>query len=195
MQNSKKILIIQGNPDVNSFSEGLARAYKAGAEKAGHTVTLITLGELEFSPVLQYGYKQRTSWEPALETAWEAINGCDHMVWVYPTWWGTMPALVKGFIDRMFLPGKTFQYRKGSIMWDKLLKGKTGRLITTMDSPVWYNQLVYRSSGHRAMKTATLEFCGVKPVKVTTIGRLRWLTEEQRAKWLQKAAALGQKAC
>jgi len=92
---------------------------------------------------------------------------------VYPIWWGTYPALLKAFIDRVFLPGFAFKYKPDSMFWDKLLKGKTARLIVTMDAPKWYYALVYRSAGHIALKKATLEFCGVKPVTTSTFGSVK----------------------
>lgn len=190
---AKKILIIMAHPDDNSFCRSVAEAYRDGAAAAGHEVDLLSLNQLQFNPILQYGYKQRTPWEPDLEMAWERIQWCDHMVWVYPTWWGVMPALMKGFIDRVFLPGKAFQYRKDSVLWDKLLKGRSARLITTMDSPAWYNALVYRAAGHHAMKQATLAFCGVKPVRITTISEVRWKKAAQLGKWLEKIRRIGSK--
>lgn len=161
------------------------------ASGAGHAVRILRLGELAFNPDLHFGYNQRVTWEPDIEAAWEDIQWCDHMVWVYPTWWGTMPGLMKGFIDRVFLPGKAFKYREKSPLWDKLLKGRSGRIITTMDSPLWYNWLIYRNAGHHAMKRATLEFCGIRPVRITAFGKIRWQSDTGRAKMLCKVAALG----
>jgi NAD(P)H dehydrogenase (quinone) len=102
-----------------------------------------------------------------------------------------MPAILKGFLDRVFLPGFAFKYRRGSALWDKLLKGRTARLIVTMDSPVWYNRLVYCSAGHRAMKTATLEFCGIRPVAITQFGSIRHSSPEERSAYLRKIEKLG----
>lgn len=189
--NKQQILVILGHPDAESFCGALADAYVRGASAAGHTVRILRLGDLEFQPDLHHGYRLRTPWEPCLEAAWSDIQWADHMVWVYPTWWGTFPALMKGFIDRVFLPGKAFKYRENSPLWDKLLKGKTARLITTMDSPLWYNWLIYSNAGHKAMKRATLEFCGVKPVKVTAFGKLRWQKEDARSRMIHKAEKLG----
>lgn len=189
--NKQHILVILGHPDAESFCGALADAYVRGASAAGHTVRILRLGDLEFQPDLHHGYRLRTPWEPCLEAAWSDIQWADHMVWVYPTWWGTFPALMKGFIDRVFLPGKAFKYRENSPLWDKLLKGKTARLITTMDSPLWYNWLIYSKAGHKAMKRATLEFCGVKPVKVTAFGKLRWQKEDARSRMIHKAEKLG----
>lgn len=179
------------HPDENSFSQALAQAYQQSAEAAGHETFLLSLSKLQFDPILHYAYKQRISWEPDLELAWEKITWCDHMVWVYPTWWGTMPALMKGFIDRLFIPGFAFKYRDGSPFWDKLLKGKSARIITTMDSPVLYNFIVYRSAGHHIIKDAVLKFCGVSPVKITTIGNIKWKKVPQIQQWLTKVRSLG----
>ncbi|WP_341834120.1 NAD(P)H-dependent oxidoreductase [Chitinophaga pollutisoli] len=188
---AKNILVILGHPNSESFCGALAGAYIKGASAAGHAVRVLRLGEMVFNPDLHQGYRARTPWEPALEAAWADIQWSEHMVWIYPTWWGTIPALMKGFIDRVFLPGKAFKYRENSPLWDKLLKGKSARLITTMDSPLWYNWLIYHNAGHRAMKNATLKFCGVKPVKITAFGKLRWQQTPAREKMLSKVENLG----
>lgn len=106
---------------------------------------------------------------------------------------GTMPAILKGFIDRIFLPGFAFKYRNHSSLWDKLLKGKTAHLIVTSDTPSWYNKLIYRSAGHSVMKRNILQFCGITPVRITEVGPVKPSSEQQRAKWLNKVQRLGSK--
>ncbi len=186
-----KITLIYGHPDKESFSFALAEAYKKGAVDAGAEVQEIILADMEFNPNLQYGYRRRTELEPDLLAAWEKIQWADHLVWVYPVWWGSIPALLKGFIDRLFLPGFAFKKRENSLWWDKLLTGKTARIISTLDQPVWYYWLVYRQPSNNAMKKLTLEFCGVKPVKVTTIGPIRLSKDEFRKRCLAKIERLG----
>jgi NAD(P)H dehydrogenase (quinone) len=124
--------------------------------------------------------------------AWEKIKWADHLVWVYPVWWGSWPALMKGFVDRVFLPGLTFKKIEGSLWWEKLLKGKTARIITTMDQPGWYYRWVYGRPSTNALKKCTLEFCGVGPVKTTTIGPIRNSKTTFRENWLEKVKRLGQ---
>lgn len=188
------ILIINGHPDKESFCTQLALSYKKGAEQNTDVVCdLLHVAELDFDPILRHGYRKRTELEPDLLRAQEAIRRADHLVFVYPTWWATFPALLKGFIDRVFLPGFAFKYRENSVLWDKLLKGKTARLIVTMDAPAWYYRLVNKSPGHNAMKKGILEFCGVKPVKVTTLGPVKTSSNDKRQKWLRKAEQLGLK--
>ncbi len=188
----KKILLIVGHPDAESYNFALADAYERGA--AAGAVKRLNIRDLDFNPNLQFGYRKRTEWEPDLVTAWEAIQWADHLVWIYPVWWGSLPALLKGFIDRLFLPGFVFRTHEGSLTkWDKLLQGKTGRLISTLDQPGWYYRLVYARPSYHAMKQLTMGFTGVRKVKHTAIGPIRLSSSAFREKWLERVAELGRK--
>jgi NAD(P)H dehydrogenase (quinone) len=187
----KNILIVQGHPDRESYCYALAHAYQSGAKNAGASVKLLHIGDMEFNMNLQYGYRQRMPLEPCLEEAQDAIKWADHLVLVHPVWWGSVPAVMKGFLDRVLLPGFAFKKRPDSLWWDKLLKGKTARIIATMDQPAWYYWLVYRQPSNHALKKLTLEFCGIEPVRITNIGPLKHSKATFRAKWLKKVEKLG----
>lgn len=191
---SKRILVVIGHPRPASYCHALAAAYRDGATAAGHTVTMIDLAATPFDPVLHAGYAAAQPLEPALADAQAAISAADHLVFVYPNWWGTMPAALKGFIDRTFLPGFAFLYRKNSRWWDKLLAGKTARLLVTMDTPAWYYRWIYRRPGHNQMRRTILEFCGIKPVRISEFAPIRTATSDQRTRWLSDAAKLGETA-
>lgn len=180
------ILIIDGHPNPDSLNAALADAYFRTAQTAGADVKKLVLRDLRFDPNLAHGYRQRTEWEPDLRRAWEMISAADHLVWVHPVWWGGLPALTKGFIDRVFLPGYAFKYRENSVWWDKLLKGKTARIICTLDQPYWYYRWVNGRPGIRQLKKMTLEFCGIAPVKVTAFGPVRSASEAGRKKMLAR---------
>ena len=190
-ENNKKVLVINGHPDKGSLCYALSQAYKLGAQGAGAEVREINVGDLKFNPNLAHGYRKITELEEDLLKAQDSINWAEHLVFVYPTWWGTMPALLKGFIDRTFLPGFAFKYRDNSSWWDRLLKGRSARLIVTMDAPVWFYWLAYGRPGHNAMKKAILEFCGIKPVKITSFGSVKRSNDKQRVRWLDKVRQLG----
>jgi len=162
-----------------------------GADKSEAECDIVNLTDLEYSPVLKYGYRKRTDLEPDLQDAWEVITKADHLVLVYPNWWGTYPALLKGFIDRLFLPGFAFEYQEKSPFPKKLLTGKTARLVVTTDTPNWYYSLVYRKPGHNSMKKSILGFCGIKSVKISTFGPVKNSTDVQRNGWLTKVEKLG----
>ena len=188
----KKILIINGHPNKESFNFGIAASYKMGAQQnTDAEIKEIVIADLQFDPNLQFGYQKRIELEPDLLEAWEKIKWADHLVWVHPVWWGGLPAITKGFIDRLFLPGFAFQPREKSIWWDKLLKGKTAHIITTLDQPSWYYRFAYGRPSVNQLKKATLEFCGIKPVKVTYIGIVKTSKEDLRKKWLEKVEKLG----
>lgn len=187
----RKILIINGHPNRNSFCFGIAEAYKKGASGLGVEVDEIIIRDLKFNPNLEFGYEKRTLLEPDLLAAWKKIKWADHLVWVHPVWWGGLPAITKGFIDRLFLPGFVFQYRGNSVWWDKLVKGKTAHIITTLDQPGWYYWLMFGRPSVNQLKKTVLEFCGVKPVKVTYIQPMRNSKIEFRNRWLNKIEKIG----
>lgn len=187
----KKILILQGHPDKQSFNHALHAAYKKGALQAGAQVEEIFVGDLPFKLSLEHAYRQRTELEPCLIEAQNKIKWADHIVVIYPVWWGSVPAVLKGFFDRVLLPGFAWRKRENSVWWDKLLTGKTARIISTMDQPPWYYFLMYGAPSDRAVKKLTLEFCGIKPVKITSIGPIRLSKESFRKNWLKKIEALG----
>jgi NAD(P)H dehydrogenase (quinone) len=189
----KNILIIQGHPDADSYCQALAQAYMQGTAGAGATVQYLRLRDVNFNYNLEHAYKRRTEWEPELVQAWAQVQWAHHIVWVYPTWWGGMPALLKAFIDRLLLPGFAFKYRENSRWWDRLLKGKSARIITTMDMPVWYYWLRYGAPGIRSMKEVTLGFCGFKPVKVTALGSVKYRKQAWLSATLENMAGAGKK--
>ncbi|GLB50307.1 NAD(P)H-dependent oxidoreductase [Neptunitalea lumnitzerae] len=187
----KNILIINGHPDVESYNYALANAYSTGAKTSSASVNQINIAQLSFNPNLAHGYRQRTELEPDLQDAIEKIKKADHLVWVFPMWWYSVPAIMKGFIDRTFLPGITYQPIAGKPFPKKLLKGKTARLIITADSPKWYNTLYMKNPVLNQFKKGTLQFCGVGKVKVTHIAIIKNSTEVFRKNWLSKIETLG----
>lgn len=187
----KNILIINGHPNPSSFNFAIADSYLKGAIASGAQVETITIASLKFNPNLQFGYQKRTELEPDLLESWDKIKKADHLVWIHPVWFGGLPAITKGFIDRLFLPGMAFQYRQNSVWWDKLLKGKTAHIITTLDQPSWYYRFFYGRPSVNQLKKSTLEFCGVKPVKVTYIGIIKGSDNAQKEKWLKKVYDFG----
>lgn len=187
-----KVAVILGHPDAQSLCASVARAYADGARGRGASVREINLGELTFDPVLWHGYSGTQALEPDLVAAQETIRWADVLVFAYPNWWGTVPALLKGFIDRVFLPGFAFRYRENSKFWDRLLAGRSGRLLVTMDSPSWYYRWVVRQPGHQMMRRSILGFSGVKPVRRAVFGPVRGSADGARNGWLERARTLGE---
>lgn len=186
-----RTLIILGHPDVNSFCASLAEAYEKGAKEKGGDVVRLNLSELHFNPILKSGYKKTQNLEPDLIEAQRLIKWANHLVFVFPVWWSAPPSLLKGFIDRVFLPGFAFKYREDSTNWSKLLTGRSARLILTSDAPVVWLYLMYFHPAVNMMKKALLEFCGVSPVSVTSFGSIKNANEKKRESIIYDAYRAG----
>jgi len=119
------ICIIVGHPDPDNdrLNHQLANAYQKGAEEKGYTVRRHNLSDLEYDPTLHHGYEKIQELEPDLKKLQEDVVWTDHMVIVYPNWWSSMPAPLKGLFDRIWLPGICFQFH--TCGWITQMRSKT----------------------------------------------------------------------
>jgi putative NADPH-quinone reductase len=192
---AKNILLILGHPSENSFCKALIDAYQNGAESAGANIKTIYVARLNFDVTLHDGYKngEALQLEDDLGNAQQLMLWADHVVIAYPNWWGFMPAVMKGFIDRILLPGFAFKHQSGKIFPEKLLKGKSIRLMVTMDTPKWWYYLIYRASQYQILKNIVFGYVGFDPIRFSTFGFMRKSTDTQRTKWLAKVERLGKR--
>ena len=183
------MLVIVGHPRSPSLCGALARSYAQGACAAGMQVELIELSALRFDPDVHTVSPTAQALEPDLVRAWQRIEWADHLVFVFPAWWGVGPARLYGFLDRALLPGVAFREHEGR--FEGLLNGKTAHLVTTMDMPHWVYRLLFRAPGHTAMKRSILGFCGIAATRTLALGPVRDSSAGQRAVWLEQARAMG----
>lgn len=188
---SKKILVILGHPQKQSLCGALAQSYVDGAKSSSADIKELYIGDLKFEPILRDVYGNAQEMEGDLKKAQEDIKWADHLVFVYPTWWGSMPALMKGFIEKVFLPG--FAFKENGNFYEGCLGNRSAHLIVTMDSPTWFYKFVTKSPGHTLMKKAILEFCGIKPVRISDFGPVKNSTKETREKWLAEIRRKGER--
>ncbi|MFN6040163.1 MAG: NAD(P)H-dependent oxidoreductase [Bacteroidota bacterium] len=188
------ILIINGHTREDSFCTAMAEAYSNGANEAGHQLKTLNLRDLELDKYLCYGHEKRYVPEGDVLKAQELITWSNHMIFVYPTWWAGLPAILKLFFEMVFSPGFAFKYhdRQGKIVgWDKLLTGKSARIISTMDAPPWYYKWIIGDPGGKIMRKGILGFSGVKPIKSNYFGSVKLSTEKQRRDWLKLVHNIG----
>jgi NAD(P)H dehydrogenase (quinone) len=191
----KKIAILIGHPDPEAtITSEMALLYETSAVQAGHEVRKFHVGQMHFDPILRKGYKTIQELEPDLKKLQEAINWCDHFVVLYPNWWCTMPAILKGVFDRMWLPGFAFKMRKNkegknTIGWYKKLKGKTSRVFVISGS---HPLLIWCFFGDytNEIKMGILWFAGFK-VSLSLFGPSETAPEWKRNEWRRKVAHLG----
>lgn len=192
-----KIYILLGNPDKEgTLTSQIADAYESSAKAAGHEVRRTNIGDLAFDPILHKGYRAIQALEPDLIQAQEDIKWAEHFVLIYPLWWSSAPSLLKGMIDRMWLPAFAFRFIKGpdgksTLGWHRLLKGRTSRVIVTLKNRPWLERFMYGDYTAEIVH-AVLQFSGFK-VRLTEIGNAESLSESKKASWMKRISALAKR--
>jgi NAD(P)H dehydrogenase (quinone) len=189
-----KILIITAHPSPNGFTHKIAESFKKGSLEAGHYVDIIDLYREEYrQEYLKFTEVKSPDFDPKREVMQKKIKEADQLVFIHPMWWITMPAIMKNFIDSNFSVGFAYRYVKAPIIKGRpigLLKGKTARVFMTCDGPGWAYRLLL--SPHKLIwKYFILRFCGIKTKSFVLFDRMRWRSEEEREKWLEKVYRMG----
>ncbi|MGD9943991.1 MAG: NAD(P)H-dependent oxidoreductase [Burkholderiaceae bacterium] len=190
-----RIAVIQGHPDPapERLCRALADAYAAGAAEAGHTVSRIDVAALEL-PLLRTQHDfERGALPEALRPAHQAIAEAEHLFIVFPLWLGTMPALLKAFFEQLMRPGLAFAYRERGLP-DKLLKGRSVRLVVTMGMPGFVYRWWYGAHAVKGLERNLLAFVGLGPIRRTLLGNVGGAGAAARERWLARMRALGARA-
>lgn len=194
-----RVLIVVGTPLPDTLVRALAASYESGACSGGAEVRVIDLARDPIPAHPRSREQLRAPRGPEDRPLDDEVAGyvadvrwADHIVLAYPQWWGTYPAALKAFIDRVLLSGSAFRYTRVSKGWEKLLGGRTARLIMTMDSPTWWNRFTYRNASETSLTRATLGYCGIKTIGVSRFSEVRHREAETRARWIDQARVLGE---
>jgi putative NADPH-quinone reductase len=192
---SRRIAIIQGHPDPagSHFCNALTDAYAAGARGEGHEVRMIDVARLDFSLLrTQEQFKNETPCEDVRD-AQDTIQWADHIVFCYPLWLGTLPALLKGFLEQVFREGFAMKLHEDGRGWTRLLKGKSARVVVTMGMPALMYRVFFGSHGLKSLERSILAFAGISPIRVNLIGLVNTRSQESRGRWLIRMQSLGRK--
>ena len=194
----KKIFILLGHPDKSGVTGALADAYERGARDAGHAVSRLNIGEMQFDPILHKGYRERQELEPDLARFCQFVRDSDHFVILYPVWWVGMPAILKGLFDRAWLPGSAFRYIKTksgqrTAFWRRLFRGKTSRIIMTSGTAPWLVRFL-PGNVNAQLRWGILWFAGFK-VRTTWYGPAENTSEATKARWMHHVEELGRRGC
>lgn len=189
----KKIFIFVGHPNNESFSVAMAEAYAKGARESGHEVRITRLADMKFDPILHKGYKVIQQYEPDLVKFQEDVKWSEHFVSIFPIWWSDMPALMKGLVDRVWMPGFAYNFRKDWIPgWYRRLKGRSARVIVTSDSHPCLLWILFGGNINHWVR-GVLRFSGFAPVHKTWFSGMKKMQPERATKLLAKIEELGRK--
>jgi putative NADPH-quinone reductase len=193
---AKRILIIDGHPDAQAghYLHALTKAYYDGARQGGHEVRCIIVSEVEF-PLLRSSEDFQTGAPPeSIRACQESLSWADHVVILFPLWLGSMPALLKGFLEQTLRPGFAFGAAEGRRLPKKLLAGKSARIIVTMGMPALFYRWYFRAHSLKSLERNILTFCGFRPIRASIIGMVESMGQARRGVWLARVQKFGARA-
>ena len=188
---TKRIAIIQGHPDAagHHLLNAMADAYAEAAASAGHEVRRVEVAAHDF-PVVRTQADFETGEVPsALVQARDDMRWAEHWVFLFPLWHGTMPALLKAFLEHIFRPGFAMEYREKQFP-RRLLAGRSARIVVTMGMPVMLYRWYFGALGVRAFERSMLSFAGIKPIRESFYG-LTFADEKKRLRWIEEMRGHG----
>jgi putative NADPH-quinone reductase len=192
---ARRISIVQGHPDPSGgrLCHALADTYAGGAEEAGHEVRRVEVARLEFPLLKTQAEFETGAAPPEIQIAQEAIRWAEHLVIVYPLWLGTMPALLKGFLEQAFRPGFAFDTKpKG--LWYRRLKGRSARIVVTMGMPALVYRWYFGAHSLKSLERNILGFCGIRPIRESLFGMVEAAGDAKRRQWLATMRTHGRRA-
>lgn len=191
-----RITIIQGHPDPEGghLGHALAEAYAQGALEAGHEIRRVEVARLDF-PIL----RSKDEWDhsppaPDIAQAQADVSWANHLVIFYPLWLGSMPALLKAFLEQLLRPGFAADRTQGATGWRKRLAGRSARVVVTMGMPAFAYRWWFGAHSLKALERNILHFSGVSPVSHTLFGMVEAFRPPRHERWLKEMRMLGQRA-
>jgi NAD(P)H dehydrogenase (quinone) len=187
-------LLVVANPGTSSFSHAMAQAAREALESRGVTVQYHDLYEEDFNPVQRTGEAgNRTSTDPLVEAHCRDLTGADLILVCHPNWWGQPPAILKGWIDRVFRPGVAYDYPPGTGLAGVpvgLLKARCAMVFNTSNTPLEREHAVFGDPLQTLWKNCVFGLCGVSHFERRLFGPMAESTPEARRAWLHDVAAL-----
>ena len=185
-----KVVIVFNHPYEGSFCNAILQSLTNGLTKGNHQIDLIHLDKDNFNPVMTAGdlkgFRDKKPIDPKVMEYSDKIKNADHLIFIFPIWWELMPALTKGFVDKVIFPGVAYDHTNASNtrmkpLWEKL-KGVT--IITTMNTPNWLYWLLFGNAIKKAMIMGTFWKIGFKNRKWISYNQVKAVSVEKRKKWL-----------
>jgi putative NADPH-quinone reductase len=191
---ARRIVLIEGHPDPagGRLLNALADAYAEGAREGSHEVRRVAVTRLDFPLLRTQAEFEKGALPPVLTQARDDMRWAEHWVFFFPLWHGTMPALLKGFLEHIFRPGFAMDYSAKSGFPKRLLAGRSARIVVTMGMPVLLYRWYFGAFGVRGFERSMLRFAGIRPIRESFYG-LSFTSEGKRVRWLAQMREHGRR--
>ncbi len=190
-----KTVIVYDHPYEGSFCHAIKERIVKNELAKGNEVEVIDLHQDNFNPVMSGQdllafIKHDMIDEQAIDYV-KKIKEADHLVMVFPIWWELMPAMTKGFIDKIIFPGSTYSYTKSGYGMETLLTNlKSVTVVTTMNTPSVMYKFIYGNAIYKSLVKGTFKKSGIKNTKWISFNMVKASKAEKREKWLNKLATI-----
>lgn len=186
-----KVSVILAHPSTKSLNRTIADNVVQTLKDNGHDVRFHDLYQENFNPLLPYEeIPENAKLEPGLQQHCDEIASADGIVIIHPTWWGQPPAILKGWLDRVFRVGVAYKFEEGPAGVGTpvgLLKAENALVINTSNTPREIEEQMYGNSLETLWKMNVLTFCGVKNFHRRLYSPVLISTPEQRDGWVNDA--------
>ena len=192
-----KTLIVFNHPYEGSYCNAILESAMNGLQESGQPCDLIHLDKDGFNPVMDAAElkafaQARTMGAKVLKDLdvqtldyAARLQQAEHLVLVFPVWWELMPALMKGFIDKLIFPAIAYGYTERGMMKSTLTRLKKVTVISTMNTPGPIYRFIFGNALRGALLMGTFRKIGCRNLKWISLTRVKGVTQEKRMKWLQ----------
>lgn len=185
-----KLLVILGHPDPKSFNHAIASTVCETLGKSGHTVVFHDLCAEGFDPLLPKEEIPEDGLIPALTQKYcEELRSAEGIVIVHPNWWGQPPAILKGWVDRVFRPGVAYRFEEGDSgegVPKGLIKAQAAIVFNTSNTGGEREKNVFGDPLETIWRNCIFGLCGVKNFYRRVFSIIVTSTRSQREQWLDE---------
>jgi putative NADPH-quinone reductase len=178
-----RTLVIIGHQNPGSFCHAIARTAVEELETLGHEVVFHDLYVERFDPILpQAEIAKDAPLDPVVRRHCDEVAAADGYVVVHPNWWGQPPAILKGWIDRVFRQGVVYEFTADGV--NGFLKGRTAIVITTSNTPRDAEMALFGDPLENLWKACVFNLCGVEDFYRRNFESIILSTPDERRQWL-----------
>ncbi|MCF7928993.1 MAG: NAD(P)H-dependent oxidoreductase [Spirochaetales bacterium] len=189
------ICIIYAHPWDGSLNRAVLAALERGIRSGGGKADVIDLYAEGFDPVMSEAdlalYGEGRSTDPKVAEYQQRIDRASHIIFLFPVWWQGPPAVLKGFLDKVLLPG--WSYEPGPLFPRGFLKQLSATVVVTLGAPLWYFRIRYRNPLRGAFAVGSLKFVGIRRTKLLAIGRIGDRKRSSIEAWLGRVERYGRR--
>ena len=189
--------VIIDHPWQKSFNFAVLKTVSETIIENKHMIDILDLNRETFDPVMREEelalYTDGGYLDPKVKEYQDRLLKADRVIFIFPIWWNVMPVMLKGWMDKVLLPGFAFTTDQVPAPLLNHIQGAT--VLTTTGTPDEFHRTEYHNALDNLFCKGTLEFCGISPVRWLNFGDTGFTTRENHSQWLTSVKKVVQGLC